>query len=44
MIVGVKHVAKKDASVSLKKITALKKLFGIRDFYLENLFGKEVSL
>jgi hypothetical protein len=38
MIVGVKQTAKKDASESLKKITALKQLFGIEYFYLDDLF------
>ena len=40
MIVGVKQAAKKDASESLEKIAALRKLFGIQKFYLEDLFVK----
>ncbi|MDD5084025.1 MAG: SAM-dependent methyltransferase [Candidatus Moranbacteria bacterium] len=38
MIVGVKNAAKKDAVASLEKIAAVKKLFGIENFYLESLF------
>jgi hypothetical protein len=38
MIVGVKQVDTKDATISLEKMRALKTMFGIQNFYLENLF------
>jgi hypothetical protein len=38
MIVGIKRHQVRNKELSLEKITDLKKLFGIEDFYLERLF------
>jgi SAM-dependent methyltransferase len=43
MIVGVKTAQSKESATSLAKIASLKKLFGIGQFYLEDLFAGEMS-
>ena len=42
MIVGIKGAVSRDASDRLAKIAALKRMFGVEDFYLESLLKEKI--